>query len=118
MVSQRGVLNVFHLDPQRDAYARRAMPCGCTASMPSCSTASRWCVAPFVDSTMRASRSAAGFAAHAAARCGTTLSPGAASLRGFYAASTSSRMCGTGLHREWPVTGVETEKGFIGGRTS
>jgi hypothetical protein len=36
MVSQRGVLNLFHTTGQRDASPGAAMPCGCTASMPSC----------------------------------------------------------------------------------
>ena len=35
MVSQRGILNVFHSDPQRNAMARGATPCVSPASMPS-----------------------------------------------------------------------------------
>ena len=41
MVSQRGVLNLCHTDAQRDAFAGAATPCASTASMPSCSTATR-----------------------------------------------------------------------------
>ncbi len=41
MVSQRGVLNLFHSDAQRDATPAAATPCGCTAWTPSCSTATR-----------------------------------------------------------------------------
>ena len=41
MVSQRGVLNVFHSDPSAMPMCGAATPCGCTAPMPSFSTASR-----------------------------------------------------------------------------
>ena len=41
MVSQRGMLNVFHSDAQRDAYARRGNAMRLSVSMPICSTATR-----------------------------------------------------------------------------
>ena len=69
-----------------------ATPCGCTASMPSCSTASRcarWC--PISISTTRASRSRAACCSGAAARRGTTRWPGAMRAAPTSAASTSCR---------------------------
>ncbi len=38
MVSQRGVLNLYHSDAQRDAFVRRGNAMRCMVSMPSCST--------------------------------------------------------------------------------
>ena len=49
MVSQRGVLNLYHSDSQRDAYVRRGNGCACTASMPSCWTLRRRRMLPFLD---------------------------------------------------------------------
>ena len=51
MVSQRGVLNLYHSDAQRDAYrAARQRHAASTASMPNCSTASRCAtMLPFLD---------------------------------------------------------------------
>ena len=50
MVSQRGVLNIYHSDVQRDASPAAATPCGCTASTPNCSIASRFARSlPYLD---------------------------------------------------------------------
>ena len=93
MVSQRGVLNLYHSDAQRDAYraarqrdaaARRrrrtARPRG---------RARAWCRSSI--STMRASRSRAGCCSGAAAPRGTTRWSGAMRAAPTCAASTSSR---------------------------
>ncbi len=92
MVSQRGVLNLYHSDAQRDAYTVAAMPCGCTASMPNC-----WIGPPsnpccrFSISTMRAFPFKAGCYSGAAAQCVTMRLPGAMPAGPINAASTSSR---------------------------
>ena len=39
MVSQRGVLNLYHSDASATPTPGAAMRCGCTASTPNCSTA-------------------------------------------------------------------------------
>ena len=93
MVSQRGVLNLFHSDPQRDAYARRGNAMridGVDAELLDRERCARWC--PSSISTMRASRSWAACCSGAAARCATTRSPGAMRAAPIRAASTSSRI--------------------------
>ncbi len=104
MVSQRGVLNLFHSDAQRDAYAGAATPCGCTASTPSCSTATRSAAASRSSTTTtRASRSWAGCCSGAAAPCGTTRWPGAMRAR------PSER--GVDVVQNCEVTGIRREDG-------
>src|SRR5262245_58297813 len=92
MVSQRGVLNLYHSDLQRDAFARRETPCGSMALMRSCSIASRcapWC--RISTTMMRAFRSRAPCCSAGAARCDTTRSSGAMRAPPIGAASTSCR---------------------------
>ncbi len=93
MVSQRGVLNLFHSDPQRDAYARRGNAMrlhGVDAELldreqvRDARALRRFRQCPL-------SRSAAACCSGAAARCATTRSPGAMRAAPTAAASTSSR---------------------------
>ncbi len=49
MVSQRGVVNLYHSDAQRDAYARRGNMSASMASMRSCWTRRHPAHAPFLD---------------------------------------------------------------------
>ena len=94
MVSQRGVLNLFHSDPQRDAYARRGNAMrlhGVDAELLDREQV-RDAGARSSISTMRAFRSTAGCCSGAAARCATTRSPGAMRAAPTAAASTSSRI--------------------------
>ena len=93
MVSQRGVLNVFHSDPQRDAYARRGNAMrlfGVDADLldrDQVRTSS-----PSSISTTPASPSAVDCSRNAAARCVMMQSPGAMPAAPILAASTSSRI--------------------------
>ena len=60
MVSQRGVLNLYHSDAQRDAYARRGNAmrmCGVDADLLDRERCAQWC--PISISTTRAFRSRA-----------------------------------------------------------
>jgi glycine/D-amino acid oxidase-like deaminating enzyme len=93
MVSQRGVLNLYHSDAQRDAYIRRGNAMrlhGVDADLLDASRSRRWC--PFSITTMRGFRSWAGCCRSVAVPCVMTVSPGA--MRGVRtaAASTSSRI--------------------------
>ena len=89
MVSQRGVLNLYHSDLQRDVFARRGNAMRCMALMPSFWTANKsalWCL--ILSLRIRAFRSTADCCSGAAARhatmrwCGDTLAglTGAASM--------------------------------------
>ena len=94
MVSQRGVLNLYHSDAQRDAFARRGNAMrlhGVDAELLDRERVREICC-PFSISTMRAFRSTAGCCSGAAARRGTTPWSGAMRARADpSAASTSSR---------------------------
>ncbi len=93
MVSQRGVLNLFHSDPQRDAYARRGNAMrlhGVDAELLDADGGPRP-GARSSTSTTPAFRSRAGSCSGAAARCATTPWSGAMPAPPTGAASTSSR---------------------------
>ena len=93
MVSQRGVLNLYHSDAQRDAFARRGNAMrlhGVDAELLDREARARaWCRSSI--STTRASRSRAGCCSGAAARRGMTRWRGAMRAAPTCAASTSSR---------------------------
>ena len=79
MVSQRGVLNLYHSDAQRDAYARRGNAMrlhGVDAELLDRGAGQRACCRSSI-STTRASRSRAGCCSGAAARRATTRWSGA-----------------------------------------
>ena len=93
MVSQRGVLNVFHSDPQRDAYARRGNAMrlhGVDAEL--LDREQVRALVPFVDFDNARFPIAAACCSRAAAPCATTRSPGAMRAAPISAASTSSRI--------------------------
>ena len=116
MVSQRGVLNLYHSDAQRDAFARRGNAMrlhGVDAELLDRAAGARACCRSST-STMRASRSRAGCCSGAAARRGTTRWSGAmraaADRRGV---DIVAELRG---HRHSPssngrVTGVDTTRG-------
>jgi len=92
MVSQRGVLNLYHSDVQRDVFARRGNAMrlhGVDAELLNRTKYGHWC--PISTSTTRAFRSTAGCCSRAAARRGTTRSSGATQEPRMLSASISSR---------------------------
>ena len=110
MVSQRGVLNLYPFRRaarrlcaarQRHAAARRR----CRAARPRAG-ARAWCRSSI--STMRAFRSTAGCCSGAAARCGTTRSPGAMRAR--------ADQRGVDIIQNCEVTGIRIENGRVIGR--
>ena len=118
MVSQRGVLNLFHTDPQRDAFARRGNAmrhrrrrCRTARSRRRCA---RWC--RFSISTMRAFRCRAACCSGAAARCAMMRSPGAMRAAPTAAASTSSRIAKSPASRSRTARSRASRRarGFIG----
>ena len=94
MVSQRGVLNVFHSDAQRDAYARRGNAMrlhGVDAEL--LDREQVRALVPFVDfDNARFPDPRRAAAARAAARCAMMRWPGAMRAAPISAASTSSRI--------------------------
>ena len=93
MVSQRGVLNLYHSDAQRDAFARRGNAMrlhGVDAEL--LDREQVRAMAPFLDFDERAlSRSRAACCSGAAARCATMRWPGAMRAAADAAASISCR---------------------------
>ena len=92
MVSQRGVLNLFHSDPQRDAYARRGNAMrlhGIDAELLDTEGVRR--LAPMVDFDNARFPIKGGLLQNAAARCATTRWSGATGAPPTRSASTSSR---------------------------
>ena len=91
MVSQRGVINLFHSDGQRDAYVRRGNAMrihGVDAEISTSTPCATWCRSWI--STMAGSRSWAACTSGAAARCAMTRWPGALRAAPTCAASMSS----------------------------
>ena len=120
MVSQRGVLNLYHSDAQRDAYARRGNAMrlhGVDAELlDRDSVRAMAAVSRFRQCAL--SRSRAGCCSGAAARCGTTRSPGAMPAPPSERGVDIIQNCEvTGIRIEnGRVTGVETTRGFIGAK--
>ena len=114
MVSQRGVINLFHSDPQRDAFARRGNAmrlAGVDAEF--LSPAQLKEMVPILDFENARFPIQGGLIQRAAARSGMTPWPGAMPAVPIHAASTFIQNCEVKdiLIEGGAVVGVETSKG-------